>query len=301
MNLNERARVRVDANGLVLASVATIVLLAVAHAVFQWLRFERGLPEVYGLVRLFDLAAEANLPSFFSSVQIVVCGVLAAAIGLARRAAKDAYATHWLVLGAMLFALAVDEAAEIHELTIRPVRELMPSSSTGLLFWGWVVPAMVLVAVVGVSYLRFVFSYLPASTRNACVLGAALFVGGAIGVEMPEARHVEVHGDRNMRYALFVLVEEVFEMLGMLVLMRGLLRHLATEVGAIELQVGFAVADAAPAAVSRRREPVFARGGEPRGLGALPARFVDARDAGTDRVRANGSATAQRPPRTRVR
>lgn len=261
---------RIDASMVVAACATTIVLLAIGHVLFQWLRFERGLEEVYGFVRLFDLAAEANLPSFFSSAQIVVCAVLAAVIGAARRGVKDPYAPHWLFLAVILLAMGVDEAAEIHELTIRPMRELFPSATTGLLFWGWVMPAGALVVIVGVSYLRFVFSYLPAPMRNACLIGAALFVGGAIGVEMPEARHFQQHGDHNLSYAMFVLVEESMEMFGMLVFMRGLLHHLANEVGSMELSV---VATARVPA-SSRREPQMRRPAEAGLLGALPARHV---------------------------
>ncbi len=274
MPARERTSIRIDASSVVLACAVTIVLLALAHTLFQWLRFERGMPEAYGFVRMFDLAAEANLPSFFSALQIVACAALAAAIGMARHAAKDRFARHWLLLAVLLFALAADESAEIHELTIRPMRELFPSTSTGLLFWGWVVPALVLVALVGISYLRFVFAYLPPPTRNACVLGAVLFVGGAVGVEMPEARHFQAHGDRNMTYAMFALAEEVLEMLGMLVLLRGLMRHFASEVGAIELRVGVRAARTAPAG-ARRREPGLEPSRQGRGFGALPARYLD--------------------------
>jgi hypothetical protein len=76
------------------------------------------------------------------------------------------------------------------------------------------------------------------------VIGAALFVGGAIGVEMPEARYVEQHGLDNFAYGLFVVVEEVLEMTGVLVFLTGIMKYCSRHLGSVVLEVSMAPAGA---------------------------------------------------------
>ncbi len=215
-----------------------IVTLALAHLVFQSVKYHLGIPEFYGLVRLFDMGVEANLPTFFSACQLLFVSLLLFMVGLKiRRQSSNLYARHWLFLALIFFAMAADEMAEIHEMTIRPLREIAPGLTRGLFYWAWVIPASILVVGVAFSYARFVFAYLPPDMRKATLGGAALFVGGAVGVEMPEAMFVEKNGLDNFTYALFVLVEETMEMTGILIFLSGLLRHIGRHLGVLAIRV----------------------------------------------------------------
>ncbi len=218
------------------ATLATLIaVLALCYAATQLIRFRLGTPEVYGLVPLFDLGAENNLPTFFSGLLLLACAL--ALFTLSRGVALERPTSRrWLGLAIVCFLLAADEVASLHELTTRPMRELAPSLMSGLLYWGWVVPGLVLVTLMVCIYARFILG-LPAPVRNRAMLGAALFVIGAIGVEMPEARHVESHGMENLTYSAYVLVEEVLEMTGVLVVLSGLLVHLRAQVGPMTLAV----------------------------------------------------------------
>jgi hypothetical protein len=230
-------RVRLHAGPISTVFGLVILALAIAHLVMQSVRYHHGHQEFYGLVRLFDMGVEANLPTFFAAFQLLIVSALLAAIGLSRRQAKDRFARHWLFLALIFFLLAADEMSGMHEMSIRPIRDMAPWLVTGFFYWAWVIPAAVLVAVVAVTYARFVFRYLPAATRTTTLIGAALFVGGAIGVEMPEARHVQQHGLDNFTYAVFVLIEETLEKAGILVFLSGLLRYFSSHVGMVALEM----------------------------------------------------------------
>lgn len=229
--------IRLRARYVTVAFGSAIALLGIAHLAMQSVKYHLGLPETYGLVRLFDMGVEANLPTFVSIVQLLLVSFLLGTIGVVKRQTSDRFALHWLFLAVIFLALAADEWSEIHEMTIRPIREMAPSLVTGLFYWAWIIPAALLVTVVSIGYARFVFSYLPWYLRRAALLGAALFVGGAIIVEMPEARYVERHGLDNFTYAIFVLVEETLEMIGVLVFMSGLLNYLARDMAPITVQI----------------------------------------------------------------
>jgi hypothetical protein len=230
-------RIDLPAKRITTALAATIVLLAIAHLAFQAVRHQLGIPHFYGLVHLFDMGVEANLPTYFSSMQLLFVATLLLLVGLARRREGDRYAPHWLCLALIFLLLSVDEMAEMHEMSIRPIREMAPELVTGVFYWAWVIPAMVLVALVSAFYARFVFSYLPPYLRRAALLGAAVFVGGAVGVEMPEAAFVEANGLDNYTYAVFVVVEEVMEMAGVLIFLSGLLRYVGAELGEVTVRI----------------------------------------------------------------
>lgn len=228
--------VRLDARAIVRCLAIAIGMLASAHLITQVLKYRAGLPEVYGLVPLFDMGEENNLPTFFSGGQLLLCALLLYLIARTRAGRHPVDFRYWAMLALIFFWLAADEMASMHELAIRPVAEWMPGRTTGFLHWGWVVPGSLLVIIVAIAYARFVLK-LPASTRNRTIVGAALFVGGAIGVEMPEAAHVEQHGMENLTYGLFVLVEETLEMAGILVFLSGLLIYVRDHVGRLEVTV----------------------------------------------------------------
>jgi hypothetical protein len=242
--------VRLPAARLVRIFSLIIAFLVVAHVATRSVRYHAGLPEFYGLVRLFDMGVEANLPTFFSTLQLLVVCVVLAVIGLLRRRQHERHAREWLLLALMFLLLAVDESSEIHEMTVRPFREFAPWLATGLLYWAWVLPAAMLVVYVAWRFAGFVFDYLPADTRRHTVIGAALFVGGAIGIEMPEARYVQQHGLDNFTYSMFVMVEEALEMTGVLVFLTGILKYCNDHLGVVELEVAMAAADAPEPAAS---------------------------------------------------
>lgn len=235
--MNREQTITLSATYVTVLFGAIILLLAIAHLATQSVKYHLGLPAVYGLVALFDMGIEANLPTFFSVVQLLLVCLVLAAIGVIKRQAGDTFARHWLVLALIFLLLATDELAEIHEQTIRPIRELVPGLVTGLFYWAWVVPAALLVVLVSVAYARFVFAYLPPDLRRSTLLGATIFVGGAIGIEMPEARYVERYGLENFTYALFVLAEETMEMTGVLIFLSGLLNYLARDMAAVTVQM----------------------------------------------------------------
>lgn len=216
---------------------AVIGLSAVAHVSVLLSQYWLGLGSLYGLVRQFNMGLEGNLPTFISALQMLVVCLLLAVIGSSKLQRRDPFSRHWLFLSLIFFLLAADEVAEIHEMSIRPIRELAPGLVTGLFYWAWVIPATLLVIAVGFAYAKFVFLYLPPATKRSALLGAFLFVCGSIGVEMPEARFVEQHGMDNLTYGIFVLIEETLEMAGVWVFLAGLLGYFRREVGSITVGV----------------------------------------------------------------
>ena len=177
------------------------------------------------LVRLAWVDGEGNIPAWYSASMLLLCALLLATIADAQRHRRE-YVGHWLLLALIFVFLSADETVQIHELSIQPLRDLFNTS--GLLFYAWIIPAGVCLVLLALGYARFL-AKLPATTRRQFVLAAALFVGGAIGVEAVSGMHAAVHGEQNLIYHLIITVEELFEMAGVVVFAYALLHYISRQ------------------------------------------------------------------------
>lgn len=221
------------------AGVGLLVVASTAAVVSQ---YAFGHDYVFGFVRLFYLDTESNVPSWYASVTLLACAAPLLLIGTLRRREGDRWWRHWRALGFIFVYLSVDEAAQIHELLIIPLRDRLHLG--GFLYWAWVIPGTAFVALMTVLYLRFLVA-LPPATRRRFVTAAVLFVGGALGVEMLSGEWASAHGASNVVYAAFTTAEETLEMLGVLVFVHALLRYLRDEVGPLRIEFGARAARAA--------------------------------------------------------
>ncbi len=199
--------------------IIVVVLLVLAHIVGRVCVFS-GHKYVFGLVQLFDLDSEGNIPTFYSAVTLLFSACLFFLI------AKNAqsYSAHWSGLGVIFSYLALDEAAEIHEMITEPLRNLLHTS--GLLYSAWIIPYALLGLLVAFAYLKFLF-YLPSRTRNLLILSGIIFVSGAAGFEALGELLSQADQEGTFLYAAFVTIEETLEMIGVVLLIYTLLSYIA--------------------------------------------------------------------------
>lgn len=160
-------------------------------------------PGVEAAVEFLSLSYEQNLPTWYASALLLGCAARLAAI------ARDvsAWRAHFWGLAVAFAYLSLDETAEIHEQLGGLV------GTGGLLYFDWVVPAAAAVAIFGAVYWPFLCA-LPAATRRRFVTAGALYVGGALLMELPLGLWVEHAGDDNTTYAMIDFVEETLELAG---------------------------------------------------------------------------------------
>ena len=104
---------------------------------------------------------------------------------------------------------------------------------------------MILVAVLFVVYLPFLY-HLPRIFAVLFLLSGAIYVSGAIGLEMISGKYIDDHG-RDLIYRLIATVEEAFEMFGAWLFIYSLVKYLTRQAGSFELKV--ALTDGAPGPV----------------------------------------------------
>lgn len=171
--------------------------------------------------RALSVHREINVPTLFSALLLFACAVLLAQIARSRRGER--YARHWWILAGVFLFLTLDEALKIHE----HISDLLHSqyNTSGIFFWAWVIPYGAAIVLLTAVYLNF-FLHLPARTRSLFFAAAALFIAGALGLEMIEARHFEsVSGERDLFYYSLATVEEFLEMTGAIVFIHALFEY----------------------------------------------------------------------------
>src|SRR5919107_1881098 len=228
------------AKKIVRAMIIAVLLITLVSFVARVAMYMWGVEGYLQPLRIFDVGEERSIPTWFESILFMLCSILLAVVTVAKRRRNDRYSLHWGVLSIILLLLSLDEVASIHE-AIGQQSERLLHSITGLTPSGpvkffWVVPGAIFVVIVLLAYLRFLV-HLPQTTRRTFLFAGALFVLGALGLEMLSAQvSSSSEGIANffgsaipqIMIGLQTCAEEMFEMLGLTVFVYGLLAYISS-------------------------------------------------------------------------
>ncbi len=186
---------------------------------------------------LLSLSVEGNIPTWYASMLLLSCGFALTLHAISARRASASTTTRWSLLALAFFYISMDELVGVHEAAS------WWFDTDGWLYYGWVIPAAVIVLVFGLYQLGLLRA-LPRRARRQFIVAGALYVGGALVMELPLGRWAEEHGSDNLGYALIDLVEESLELLGASLFLTALLEHLWRVHGGFALSLS----DATPSA-----------------------------------------------------
>lgn len=201
--------------------------LAAAHLCGLLIRYTTGSNNLFGLIPLFDVRQENNVPTWYSSWSLLFCALVLAMITFAKKAARDRDTVYWIGLVLVFLFLSLDEAASLHEKTLKPLRRVVKAE--GLLTNTWVLLGAPFALIFGLLYLRFLFK-LPAKTRNLFILAGALYVTGAVVLEAIDGYFQNLYGRANKWHDLVSTSEEFLEMAGIVIFVYALTFYLSTQV-----------------------------------------------------------------------
>ncbi len=196
---------------LLVADVAMVALYVLDSAL--------GRP-YWTITRLVDLDGEANLPTWYSSGQLLVLGLLLGVFSIAndRRTAVRSFPL--LALSALCLALSLDEVAQIHEWLGKRSDALLESGTrvgspvprTGIWMFLLGPPFVLVVALLWRAFSTFLRGR--ERVRRLYLVGFFTYVASALGIEIL-ANAVRPGGLASM---LQVVCEEFGEMLGVTLL-----------------------------------------------------------------------------------
>ncbi len=213
------------------ALLIAVAVLTGLDLLFQTIRFTTGHESLLGMTRLFNLDEEANAPTWYASATLLASGLLLGLIAADahQRGARGRW--QWTLLAVVFVFLSLDETAAIHETVNETLEQLTVRAGHEV---KWDLFSVALAAAMGAYCFRFVLE-LPARTRLLFIVGGALYVLGAAGIEIAGKAVPAIYDAPGFRKEMFTLVEELLEMLGIVVFIHALMLHLRDHVGEIHL------------------------------------------------------------------
>jgi hypothetical protein len=233
-NNHNSLHLQLDARQVATAFAVVVAVLLALHVIVNSLRFTLGNEKLFGLVYMFSLGADGNIPTFYSSFALLCAGGLLLFIGYLVHKLQRTHWIYWLGLGGVFCFLAVDEMLELHERLIEPVRNV--TGASGLLYYAWVIPYAVALLALGLLYLRFLLG-LPRRTAVLFVASGAVFVTGAVGFEMLGGLFFQTFGSNTPGYVALQTLEEGMEMIGVVMFIYALVDYMERELGGLQISI----------------------------------------------------------------
>jgi hypothetical protein len=214
-----------------LCIVGVLVLLSTLGQISRHVYHRNSL---FGLVDLFYVDTEGNIPTAYSSFAWLLCSLASAVISIAKKQTGDRFAAYWRGIAWVFAYIALDEVAVIHELLVQ-LRSVFPL--TGAFYFAWIIPGMMAFLTFALICLKFVKT-LPTKTRILLIASGGIFVTGAIGMEMIGGAYTEAFGyNADLTYVFLTTVEETLEMIAVLVLLYALLSYMSSHVPPLKVKV----------------------------------------------------------------
>ncbi|WP_400078489.1 hypothetical protein [Winogradskyella sp. R77965] len=210
--------------------ILAIANLFSVYLIFNSTGMEEKVPRL--LIKFFNVNLEANLPAYFSSLVLLIDGILLALIAYGSNA-KGGKFWHWIVLSGIFVFLALDEMIQIHEQLRAPMETLL--GTTGILYFAWFIPYVAVTIIIGIAYFKFV-KRLPKRTLKLFILAGVLFISGAVTMEAISGMHAEKHGESTLTYALMYSFEELLEMSGAALFLYALIDYITIEFNSLKLK-----------------------------------------------------------------
>ncbi|MGQ4648011.1 hypothetical protein [Lyngbya aestuarii] len=191
-------------------------------------------PLVYILAKLFDVDGERNIPALYSSISLLFCSVLLAAIAFINFSNKARYTVQWLSLSCLFLLFAWDEAVQLHEeLTNVPflseILRILGIRDQAIFNYTWVVAGVIFIFFFTIAYFKFFLSF-PFRTKRLLLVSGGLFVFGALAMEMIGGSLLDNFGIESLVYIGGTHIEEFCEMLGIALFVYTLLLQLRLSV-----------------------------------------------------------------------
>ncbi|HLV02520.1 MAG TPA: hypothetical protein VKZ59_14715 [Acidobacteriota bacterium] len=229
-----RNRITVSVARITALLTVIAILLVLASIAGQLIFHLTTHDTAFGMIRLFNVDTENNVPTYFSALLLLTSALLIGIIAvLERRDSSDFF--YWIGLSAGFVLMAADEALSFHEKLISPVQNLLAWERLGIFYFAWIVPGIILVLLLGLVFLRFWWRLPPATRFNFLVAGL-FYLGGAIGIEAFGGWYAETFGG-DLLYSMIATLEESLEMTGSILFIRALLLFIAEQYREVEFQI----------------------------------------------------------------
>jgi hypothetical protein len=213
------------------AMTAVAVLLTLLSLSAHWLQYVAGRDHFVEYSHFVNLGDEKNLPTWYSSMILMASSFLLAYIGQKRRRQLDQNWRSWINMAVIFAFLSLDEIVTIHDKIIEtPLIEWL--HPTGFWAFPWVIVGWIGVSTFGLAFRRFLGN-LPADTRLLFITAGAVFVTGALVLEMVSAYLMDFYVHEIIIRGLVATIQEFMEMFGIVIFIYALLVYIGSHLHVI--------------------------------------------------------------------
>lgn len=195
-----------------------LIVIAVLHIGFQLLR--TAFPEsdfIFDISNRFNVDDEVSLPTWYAI--FLLLGLSATSYWYSHRAEHSRY---WKIFAGITLLMSIDEGSGFHELLITPLRNLFDIEQPSLLYNAWIIVGVIIVAALAIALYTFT-QQLSNETRLYMLLGFASYSFGILVIESIGGLTI---GNERVYTTGVVLVEEMFEFVGLTLVWFGLLHEI---------------------------------------------------------------------------
>ena len=162
----------------------------------------------------------ATMRHWYSDFLLLVASGLLWLCAHTKQTDRDPRFRQWYVLAVGFLLMSIDEVAGVHE-SINSVIEIT-----------WAIPAGIAALVMGLVFVPFLLE-LPRRTGILFVLAGGIYLAGAAGIEIiGNSMSLQALRD-TLGYKMLTLVEEGFEMFGVVLFIYALLDYMRSPAGPI--------------------------------------------------------------------
>ena len=182
------------------------------------------------LADVFSLSGEGNFPTWFSGGLHLTVALLLALVALGTKQSGQRFRRHWAFLSFAFFYISLDEFVTIHE------KLNQYFDYDGALFFGWIIPAGVVLVAIGLAYRKFL-AHLPRRTRRGFIVAGSVFVTGAVLMEIPLGLWFDAHGEDTIGYSIIDWIEETLEMCGIALMIAAVFDYMGRPSGILTVEM----------------------------------------------------------------
>jgi hypothetical protein len=225
------AVIGVPLKGLLAAiALGSALFWGIGVARYAWVTL-MGTDTILGNMFILDLNREISVSGWYSAMIIMFAATLLFLIAWSSRVFAPKDVVPWFGLGLIFAFLSLDEDKALHETLVKPMADRF--ELTGIFTFGWVLVVLPLFLLVALVYLPFVLK-LPRRTAVGIFLAAAIYVFGAIGMEMASGPFFNEQSE--VIFNVLVCIEEGLELVGMNVFIYVLLDYLQRHAPAFSIE-----------------------------------------------------------------
>ncbi|MBD2344859.1 hypothetical protein H6G18_11965 [Anabaena subtropica FACHB-260] len=186
-----------------------------------------------GVVRMFDLDEERNIPTLFTGFILIFCSILLELVALAKQKERNRYVPYWHGLAIIFMYLSFDELLEIHE-KVNGILNQTAQSAPGQ---NWDILNISLALVFALIYFKFLL-HLPKKIKTLFVLAFAFFVIGGVVIEFLGVYYFpNIYNQKLFIAEVITTIEECLEIIGLTIFIHGILLYIKSFVTDIHINI----------------------------------------------------------------